>query len=63
MIIGVTGEREVKVTLEDWSFLGMGLGHIILKNDRKDEELFWKVMIICRHEMHSSPKELEQLYF
>lgn len=63
MIIGVTGDREIKVELDDWSFLGMGLGHIILKNDCEGEEWYWKVMIICYHEMHSSPVELEDLYF
>lgn len=57
------GEREVRIKLKDWSVMAMGEGHLILQNDNPVDELYWKVISICIHDVEPALQQIQRLYF
>jgi hypothetical protein len=52
IIVAKTDKNDdVIIVLNNWSFLAMGEGHIVLQNSCKNDDLYWNVMAICMHEM------------
>jgi hypothetical protein len=53
----------VRIRLKDWSVMAMGEGHLILQNDNPNDELYWKAISICIHDVEPTLHQIWRLYF
>lgn len=52
-ILAKAANREMILQLNEWTLMAMGEGHIVLHNSNIKSEMYWKVMYICIHDIHS----------
>ena len=50
--------KEINLQLSEWGFMAKGEGHLVLHNTNRQSDLYWQVMLICTHQIHSHPPQI-----